>query len=699
MSLIDPSQAFGPNTEPMLSFLEDEALPIGTVLGGCQIMEPISIDGMSILYLATDSALQRDVLIREHFPAKWMRRENEIQVVLREGADDLVRAQALEAFLKEGRLLGKLDHPSIVKVHRFWEQNQTAYMMMPFYQGETLAALLQRITIPITETWLRQLLSALLGALQALHTAGCYHLAITPDNIWITPEGVPILLNLSESNVVIGERLHASDSLDRSYSPIEQFSHGASLRLGPWSDFYALAAVIHQAIMGHPPTPAAILGFDDHLVPLAEALLDRNPRESKLDYSLAFLAAIDQALSVLPEHRPQTAVEFEASLVGSAPAASGASAERLPEQTGPDGFSDTPRADPAAEAAIAMAISSLPWIAQKEPPKEPLFDPSNIPTEPVFVRPQSTQKLTQPQPQYVEPASALPVRSAAPAPAPAPAPRAVPIAVAARQVEPVFKPTVAPASTFEEQWIQPPLGGGKSVRSATLQPPQSSKKGLWAGVWLAVFSAIGLGIYVSQSADVSNGANVQAGQAKIPVSVPSASLPTPTRPVTLDRSDPSTSATSASIPALPSALVTASAPVSVQPTPASSVTTVVVPSRPVALAKPLQPTRTEMQIEKAQRAEKIRAQNHLAQEARKTARVAQKEAAKKAAQEVVNIRLAEQAARKKTAPKPVTTATPRGACSGKANFALVYCMQNQCGRPAFSRHPQCVAFRIDGEVR
>jgi hypothetical protein len=371
----------------------------------------------------------------------------------------------------------------------------------------------------------------------------------------------------------------------------------------------------------------------------------------------------------------------------------------LSEQTGPDGFSDTARADPAAEAAIAMAISSLPWVTPKGPPKEdapkePLFDPSNIPTEPVFVRPRSVQPPTLTQQQYVVPP--VPVRQ------PAPAPRAVPIAAAARQVEPVFKPTVAPASTFEEQWIQPPLGSGKSVRSAVLQPPQPSKKGLWAGVWLAVFGAIGWGIYASQSADAPSRVGVQAGQpvvqAKAPVSAPSAPLVTPTRPVTVDKLDPSIAVASAPVLTAPTVIAVASAPVSAQSASTSRpVTTVVLPSsRPTASPnQPFQPTRAEIQAEKAQRAEKLRAQNQLTQEARKTARAAQKNAA----QEAAKARQAEQAARKQAVAKAAPASTPKGACSGKANFALVYCMQNQCGRPAFVRHPQCVAFRIDGEVR
>ncbi len=697
MSLIDPSQAFGPSTEPMLSFLQDEALPIGTVLGGCQIMEPISVDGASILYLATDSALQRSVLIREHFPAQWVQRENQTQVSLRAGADELARAQALEAFLKEARLLGKLDHLSIAKVHRFWEQNQTAYMMMPFYQGETLASFFQRTTASVTEVWLRQLLGALLGALKVLHQTGCYHLAMSPENIWVTPEGQPILLDLSGSNQVLGERLHASNNLDRSYSPIEQFSHGASLRLGPWTDLYTLAAIVYQALTGHPPTPAAILGFDDQLAPLAETLLDKNPREPQIDYSLGFLASIDKALSVLPENRPQTAAEFELSLASSAPAAS--LAHDMSEQVG---LPDPIRADPAAEAAIAMAISSLPWVAQKEapqdaPPQETFFDSSYVPTEPVFVRPRSSPTLT---PQAQQLAQPQPVqKSAAP-------PRAVPIAAAAarqfdpvfkhapeRQVEPAFKPAaMPPASTFEEQWIQPPLVGTRSVRSAALAP-RASKKGWWVGVWLAIFSAVGWGVYATQNGNfASAGGQAQTDkpvlQAKTSVNAASAPALASTQPATLDKPE-----IAVAIPApalvLPSPVLAASAPASVKPPPA-----------PLLANKPPQPTRAEIQTEKAQRAERLRAQNKLAQEAKKSAKVAEKEAAKKAAKEAAKAREAELAARKQAAAaKAQAVSTPKGVCSGRANFSLVYCMQTQCARPAFTRHPQCVAFRIDGEVR
>jgi serine/threonine protein kinase len=91
------------------------------------------------------------------------------------GAHEETFRKGLENFLDEARLLARFEHPSLVKVHRFWTLNGTAYMVMPLYQGETLRNALRRLPGPPTEAWLKRMLAPLLDALASIHRQQCYH--------------------------------------------------------------------------------------------------------------------------------------------------------------------------------------------------------------------------------------------------------------------------------------------------------------------------------------------------------------------------------------------------------------------------------------------------------------------------------------------------------------------------------------------
>jgi serine/threonine protein kinase len=75
----------------------------------------------------------------------------------------------LRSFVNEAKLLARFDHPSLVKVYRFWEAHGTAYMAMPQYHGETLKNRLKQSNVPPDEAWLRTLLASLLDALEVIH--------------------------------------------------------------------------------------------------------------------------------------------------------------------------------------------------------------------------------------------------------------------------------------------------------------------------------------------------------------------------------------------------------------------------------------------------------------------------------------------------------------------------------------------------
>jgi len=434
MPKTDASREFGPSTMPTISEPDRDLLHAGMWVGGCQIVEPIGQDDSSILYVATDSLLQRHVMVREHFPQGLVTRNDAGEVVPVTGADLPARHAAYAAFLRGARWLTRFDHPFIGRALRVWEERGTAYLMMPMYEGQSLAAS-QRHGGPVDEAKLRALLSALCDALAPMHAAGVFHLGLSPESIWVQPDGRPVLFDLSCAAPAAQRTV--SDNVDRQFAPIELFAHGSALPVGPWTDIYSLGAVMHHALLGRPPLSAAVLGLDDVHAPLAEGLSRRGPgRMSAALPSAVFVAAIDRALAVRPENRPQDLMTFrrllgldtaqtvhppvqppvaprpEPPVLTSMPPQPAPVPRPAPESAPDAGAlpNNSPETgvDAAAAAAIAMAVSSLPWANEREPAmsaEPPGFSPMpgrNAPREPglgpqTFVMP-GPAKRTPPAP-------------------------------------------------------------------------------------------------------------------------------------------------------------------------------------------------------------------------------------------------------------------------------------------------------------
>lgn len=275
-------------------------LPAGHRVSEFEVQGCVGEGGFGIVYLAFDHLLQRRVALKEFMPSS---------IALRSPGGAAVRVKAprhqeafeagLRSFVNEARLLAQFDHPALVKVHRFWEANGTAYMVMPYYEGPTLKRALAERAEPPDERTLRAWLAPLLDALTLLHGARCLHRDIAPDNILLTAGG-PLLLDFGAARRVIGDLTHAlTVVLKPCYAPIEQYGAAPEeMPQGPWTDLYALASVVHYAITGKPPMPSVDRLLADRLVPLSQRAAGR--------YSAGFLHAIDAALALKPRDRPQS---------------------------------------------------------------------------------------------------------------------------------------------------------------------------------------------------------------------------------------------------------------------------------------------------------------------------------------------------------------------------------------------------------
>jgi serine/threonine protein kinase len=317
--------------------MNQNSLPIGSKLGEFEIVGLIGAGGFGIVYLAYDHSLHRQVALKEYMPAALAGRDDSATVVVRSERNAETFQAGLRSFVNEAQLLAQFDHPALVKVYRFWESNGTAYMVMPFYQGVTLKETLALMSSPPDEAWLKGLLAQLLEALGVIHANHCLHRDIAPDNILILPDGRPLLLDFGAARRVIGNMTQAlTVILKPGYAPVEQYADDPTMRQGPWTDIYALAAVAYFAITGHPPAPSVGRMMSDSLIPLSKAAAGR--------YSAQFLNAIDLALEIKPENRPQNVMELR-TLLG----LTAAHQDQRPP---------TPRHEPAGAAVQVIADKS-----------------------------------------------------------------------------------------------------------------------------------------------------------------------------------------------------------------------------------------------------------------------------------------------------------------------------------------------------
>ncbi len=303
MSIADASQKAHPPS----------ALPRGTRLGEFELRHVLGVGGFGIVYLAFDHALEREVAVKEYLPATLVGRTETMHVTLRSQSDADTFALGLKSFVNEARLLAHFDHPSLLKVLRFWEANGTAYMAMPVLRGHTVKEVRLDMKQPPDEAWMRALLDPLLGAIERLHAEGVFHRDIAPDNIQIEPDGRPVLLDFGAARRVISDKTQSLTAiLKPAYAPIEQYAEAGSVKQGPWTDLYALGATMHYVLLARPPLPATARAVHDDLPPLSARDVP--------GCSAEFLNIIDWMLAPRPADRPQSVAALRDVLAGHAPA-------------------------------------------------------------------------------------------------------------------------------------------------------------------------------------------------------------------------------------------------------------------------------------------------------------------------------------------------------------------------------------------
>ncbi|RTY47272.1 serine/threonine protein kinase [Enterobacter hormaechei subsp. steigerwaltii] len=281
------------------------ALPVGYRFNEFEIKEVIGGGGFGIVYRAWDHQLERTIAIKEFMPSSLAVRGEDMTLVLRSERFGKAFSAGLNSFIQEARLLARFNHPNLLHVLRFWVQNDTAYMGTLFYSGTTLSRLREEKPELINEAWIRRMLPMLFGAIKTIHDEGYLHRDISLDNIQIQDNGLPVLLDFGSARRTIGNISDETETMLRpGFAPIEQYTDDNESEQGPWTDIYALGAVLRTLIVGSPPPVSVVRSIQDTCKPLVELM----PQ----GYSIPLLQAIDKALALHMEDRPQSIEEFAA---------------------------------------------------------------------------------------------------------------------------------------------------------------------------------------------------------------------------------------------------------------------------------------------------------------------------------------------------------------------------------------------------
>ena len=316
------------------------ALRAGTVLNGRYIIgRVLGQGGFGITYLALDTQLNAKVAIKEFMPNDIATRiGTTVSVAMDTKSEEF--AYGAERFQEEARTLAKfIGNPNIAAVTSYFDENDTSYFVMDYIEGISFKTYIANHGGKISVEETLNVMIPVLRALTAVHAEGFIHRDVTPDNIYITKDGMVKLLDFGSARYSIGDKSKSLDVILKvGYAPKEQYIRRS--RQGPFTDVYSCAACFYAAITGFLPPESLERMDEDTLVPISQCGIDIPEYLDK---------AILKGLAVQPEDRFQSAAEFldaiESQQVVEVPV-SGAAAAPAPEKK---------KVKPARIAAIAAA--------------------------------------------------------------------------------------------------------------------------------------------------------------------------------------------------------------------------------------------------------------------------------------------------------------------------------------------------------
>ena len=223
-----------------------------------------------------------------------------------------------ERFLREIKLVSRIDHPLVAPVLDSGEADWLVYYVMPFIEGPTLRSHLdtaRRLAVDDTVRLGRDLL----GALGAAHRIGIMHRDVKPENVVLSARGAVLLdfgiaraieaagtAQLTRSGIAVGTSHYMSPEQVQAESSIDHRS-----------DLYSVGCLLYECLAGHAPFrhPNEVVVLQMHLTESAADLRPLRPEAPE-----ALVAVIERAMEKRREGRWQTAAEMAEALAPAAAA-------------------------------------------------------------------------------------------------------------------------------------------------------------------------------------------------------------------------------------------------------------------------------------------------------------------------------------------------------------------------------------------
>lgn len=276
-----------------LRYLLHQRYMIGDVLGK---------GGFGITYIAWDTKLNLRVAVKELFPSGIVHRMPDGRSIGITHGQEANFSNIRSGFRREtSTLIHMQNHSGIVRLYHAFEENNTAYFVMEYLDGQDLSHLTRQHQ---TLTWeqLSPIVFTMLEALDQLHKAGLIHRDVTPDNIYLTNSGKYYLIDLGSARKY-ENATHFTAYVKYNFAPIEQYQTKGEQ--GPWTDIYSLCATIYWCLSGKlvPLAPQRQIG--DTMVPIKQ-LCPGLPDN--------VCAAVEYGLRVRPQERIQSAAQLRSLL-------------------------------------------------------------------------------------------------------------------------------------------------------------------------------------------------------------------------------------------------------------------------------------------------------------------------------------------------------------------------------------------------
>lgn len=277
----------------------------GTMLraGAYRIVRYLSKGGFGITYLAEHTLLEKRVAIKELYISEWCNRDARGAISVGVTANKVKYDKLHRKFISEAKAQCHLDHPGVVRVSDVFEENGTAYYVMDYIDGQSLAKLLEQRRGGMSESEALGYIRQVADALAYVHSTGRLHLDIKPANIKIDRTGRAILIDFGVSKQYDPDGLNDSTLIGHTpgFSSPEQ-SAGDMRYFSPASDIYSLGATLYNLLTSR-RIPDTALRFSGEPIPALPAGI-----------SSSTAAAIEASLRLRKDRRPQSIQAFLALL-------------------------------------------------------------------------------------------------------------------------------------------------------------------------------------------------------------------------------------------------------------------------------------------------------------------------------------------------------------------------------------------------